>query len=206
MATAKNRNQSDGLVFIAGIIVLLPLLLVSIIGYYTLKSRYPENTESQRVFDVGNLSRPFMTAGLLIALSWMLIAWTSKLPGSLLIQGSIIAFAAFVLFKIAQSISSTYLGVIIDPNNDRLLLPKDMANYSLTDYLSLRFITELGTVEQVPLSQIKRITRQAGTKLFIHGKFGSRGIHFSTKQKRDECISAIEEGSSAALKLEFENS
>jgi len=79
-----------------------------------------------------------------------------------------------------------------------------MANYSVSDYLNLKFITELGTVEEVQLNQIRKITRQAGKKLFIHGKFGSRGMSFSNKQKRDECISAIEDAARLSASLEYE--
>lgn len=85
-----------------------------------------------------------------------------------------------------------------------MLFPKDMANYSISDYLNFKFVTELGHMEEVPLSQIRRITRQAGKQLFVHGKFGSRGMKFSNKQKRDECLSAIEEGTSVSVSLELE--
>ena len=61
-------------------------------------------------------------------------------------------------------------------------------------------------MESVRLSQIKKITREAGKKLYIHGPFGSRGIHFSNKQKRDECISAIENLGRVRANLEFEGS
>ena len=92
----------------------------------------------------------------------------------------------------------------MDAFNNRVLLPKDMANYSITDYFNLKFITDLGTLEQVPLDQIRKITRQGGKKLFIHGKFGSRGMTFFNKQKRDECISAIEDAARVSASLEFD--
>jgi hypothetical protein len=103
-----------------------------------------------------------------------------------------------------MAISSHYFGVLVDAREDRLVIPKDMANYSISDYFQLKFIRDLGQMEIVRLSQIKRITRQGGTALFIHGKFGSRGVKFSIKQKRDECMSAIQEGCSASLTIEFE--
>ena len=80
-----------------------------------------------------------------------------------------------------------------------------MANYGIGDYLNLRFIRELGLMEEVKLSKVTKITRKAGTVLYIHGSFGSRGIIFSNKQKRDECIAAIENGCEEYLTLmEFE--
>lgn len=209
MATAKQKQESSyALVLSVGFIVCIPLLILSIIRYYRLKAQFPEDEYTQRVFDVGNLGRPFIAAGLLIMLTWWLSAVALSISGesaiSKILIFVILACSLCILFKISQSISSTYFGVLVDPQNDRVLLPKDMANYSITDYLNLKFITELGTMEEVPLGQIKRITRQGGKQLFIHGKFGSRGMNFSRKQKRDECLSAIEEGSSAATSLEFE--
>ena len=69
----------------------------------------------------------------------------------------------------------------------------------------MKFISDLGTMEEAPLSQVIKITRQADKKLFIHGRFGSRGMCFSNKQKRDECISAIEYAASVSASLEFED-
>lgn len=205
MATAKEkREQSRALCFMVGLIIMIPLLVVSLATYSALKNRYPENERSQRIFDIGNLTQPFITASIVVILSYIIIAWTSALYLAYFIAAPVVIFAAFTLFKVAQSISSTYFGVVVDPEGDRVLFPKDMANYSISDYFGLKFVTELGTLEEVPLTQIQRITRQGGRKLFVHGKFGSRGMQFSNKQKRDECLSAIQEGSSAALSVEFE--
>lgn len=80
-----------------------------------------------------------------------------------------------------------------------------MVNFGIQDYLQLRFIRDMGDMESVPLSAITKITREAGKKLYVHGEFGSRGIAFSHKQKRDECIAAIENGSHEAItSVEFE--
>lgn len=208
MATAKQQQEQSkfmGLLF--GFIALLPLLIVSVIHYSRLKSKYPENEYSQRVFDIGNLTRPCGTSiAVVVIFYWLYAIFASgKTVASVAIGCVIIVFALFTFFKIAQSVASTYFGVLVDPQNDRVLLPKDMANYSISDYFNLKFVTELGTMEEVPLSQVRRITRQAGKKLYIHGKFGSRGMEFSKKQKRDECISAIEDASKSRYSIEFEN-
>ncbi|MGO2704708.1 hypothetical protein [Pseudomonas helleri] len=204
MANAKQKNDNTGLVLLVGFVVLIPLLLVSLIYYKKLKDQYPEDEHAQRVFDTKNLYQPFLTAGAIILFSWWISAILSQMLPAAVSITIVATFALIILYKIAKSISSTYFGVYVDPENDRVLLPKDMANYSVSDYFSLKFITELGTMEEVPLSQIKRITRQGGKKVFIHGKFGSRGMSFSNKQKRDECLSAIEEGCSVSASLEFE--
>ncbi|EPA7430585.1 TPA: hypothetical protein VDT85_005701 [Pseudomonas aeruginosa] len=205
MATAKERQQQSRIIgLLVGFVALIPLLMVSFWRYSSLKSQYPEDEYTQRVFDTGNLVQPFATSGAVVLMSWVFVAWSSQTRIAIVLVPVLLFCALFVLFKMAQSISSTYFGVLVDPANDRVLLPKDMANYSISDYLNFKFVTDLGSMEEVPLSQIKRITRQGGKQLFIHGKFGSRGMKFSNKQKRDECLSAIEEGSSAAVSLEFE--
>ncbi|MEB0123946.1 hypothetical protein QN391_25170 [Pseudomonas sp. CCI1.2] len=205
MATAKQKKEnSQGLCLLVGFVVLIPLLIVSFVRYATLKNTFPETEHTQRVFDVGNLVQPFMTAGAVLFMAWCLAAWSSASPLAIVLVPLVVVAALFVFFKLAQSISATYFGVLVDPENDRVLFPKDMANYSISDYFNFKFVTELGHMEEVPLSQIKRITRQAGKQLFVHGKFGSRGMKFSTKQKRDECLSAIEEGTSVSPSLEFE--
>lgn len=208
MATAKqNQAQSRLMGLIIGFLALLPLLIVSAVQYSRLKSKYPENEYSQRVFDVGNLIQPCGTsAGAILVFYWLYAMFASgKSIISMVVGCFILAFAIFTFFKISQSVASTYFGVLVDPKNDRVLLPKDMANYSISDYFNLKFVTELGTMEEVPLSQVRRITRQGGKKLYIHGKFGSRGMEFSKKQKRDECISAIEDASSSRTTVEFES-
>lgn len=208
MATAKQQQeQSRFMGLLLGFIALLPLLIVSVIHYSRLKSKYPENEYSQRVFDVGNLVRPCGTSiAAVVIFYWLYAIFASgKSVGSLVMGFVIIILALFTFFKIAQSVASTYFGVLVDPQNDRVLLPKDMANYSISDYFNFKFVTELGTMEEVPLSQVRRITRQAGKKLYIHGKFGSRGMEFSKKQKRDECISAIEDASKSRCTIEFES-
>ena len=207
MATAKqNQESSAALGLVIGFIICAPLLIISIYHYYRLRSIYKENEHSQRVFDVGNLVRPFVLALLPVLIAWRLYALilSSGSAVSTVVTAAILITTLFILFKISKLISSTYYGVFIDPENDRIVLPKDMGNYSVSDYIKLKFITELGTMEEVPLSQIKRITRQGGKKLFIHGKFGARGMTFSSKQKRDECLSAVEVSSSLRATLELE--
>ncbi|MFV0925563.1 hypothetical protein [Pseudomonas palmensis] len=204
---AKKQGESaEGLMYIIGFVALLPLMVVSISHYYSLKSRYPEDEDTQRIFDVRLVTKYFVLAGIIGFVVWNIAAkqfvvFTSSTP----IYAAIVIGAVYLLVKLAMAISANYFGVLVDPQNDRVILPKDMANYSITDYLGLKFIRELGQVEEVRLSQVKRITRQGGIALFIHGKFGSRGIKFSIKQKRDECLSAIQDASKSRTVVEYES-
>lgn len=205
MATAKEKEENArAMCLIIGFVVFLPMMIFSIIRYRNIKSTYMENEHAQRVFDIGNLAPAFITAGSFLVLAFIVCNYSLGSPIGFLLGPITLIVAGLICFKIAQSIGVTYFGVLVDPANNRVLLPKDMANYSVSDYLNLKFITELGTVEEVQLNQIRKITRQAGKKLFIHGKFGSRGMSFSNKQKRDECISAIEDAARLSASLEYE--
>lgn len=203
---AKNQGKGgDGLMYLIGFVALLPLMVVSISYYYNLKARYPEGEDTQRIFDVRLVTKYFVLAGVIAFVAWnaaaeQLVGLNSSTP----LYVIIVICAVYLLVKLAMAISSNYFGVLIDPQNDRIILPKDMANYSITDYLKLKFIRELGQMEEVRLSQVKRMTRQGGVALFIHGKFGSRGMKFSIKQKRDECLSAIQDASRSRTTVEFE--
>ena len=185
---AKKQSESaEGLMSLVGFVALLPLMVISISYYYSLKNRYPEDEGTQRVFDVRLITKYFVTAGLIAFVVWNIAAkQLFTLQPLTPLYAIIVICALYLLIKLAMAISSNYFGVLIDTQQDRIIMPKDMANYSVSDYIQLKFIRELGQMEEVRLSQIKRITRQGGTALFIHGKFGSRGIKFSIKQKREE--------------------
>ncbi|MGP5480678.1 hypothetical protein [Pseudomonas helleri] len=203
---AKKQGESaEGLMSLIGFVALLPLMAISISYYYSLKGRYPEDEDTQRVFDVRLITKYFVIAGLIAFITWNIAAkQLFTLQPLTPIYAIIVICALYLLIKLAMAISANYFGILVDTKQDRIIMPKDMNNYSIVDYVQLKFIRELGQMEEVHLSQIKRITRQGGTALFIHGKFGSRSIKFSIKQKRDECMSAIQEGSSASLNIEFE--
>ena len=108
-----------------------------------------------------------------------------------------------ILFK---WLAVAHFGVIVDPGNDRIVFRYDQESYDLIDYIKLRFISDLPRLDEVRLSEIGRITRKRGDDLFLLGVFGSRRITFSNKQKRDECIFAIQNSgrTSAHVPVEFE--
>ncbi|MEA1048381.1 hypothetical protein U5801_00900 [Lamprobacter modestohalophilus] len=206
---SKKTDDSNGLV-ILGFLMFLPFLIFAILHYSNIKRRYPQTDTSQRVFDIGNLVAPLLVGSIATFFGYATFISLLHVSSLHLSQTPIIGilgllsltvFSVLILlvcYKIAQSISSTYYGVIIDNDSDMLILPRDMANYSIEDFFRFRFIRELGHMESVPLSEIRRITRESGKSLYVHGAFGSRGIHFSCKQKRDECIFAIEQNASRA--------
>lgn len=186
MTTKKNDNLTPLLIF-AGFLLFIPFLFFTFLHYRKLKKMYPKTDDSQRIFDFGNLIPAIIPGAISLAIGAYLIAQSNQFWGSL-----IFIAITWLGYNFAKSIAVTYYGVIVNSKNDTILLPKDMANYGIEDYMKLKFIRELGTMDVVNLSSITKITKQAGKKLFIHGSFGSRGVEFSSKQKRDECIAAIE--------------
>ncbi len=85
------------------------------------------------------------------------------------------------------------IGVLIFEDTNTMVLPRDPANNTARqDFFRLKWFFDLMRLDVVKLGEIEKMTRQSGVKLFIHGAFGTIGLRFSSKQKRDECISAIE--------------
>lgn len=180
----------------------LPFLIFSIIHYIRLQKIFPVTESTQRIFDFGSVLRPLMLGGGVLVI--LLFAW-QNFHNNLTIMTIIIFMASVILYKVANLVASSYYGVVVDYARNIILLPIDMINYTLTDYMQLKFIRQLGDMEYVNLSDIKRITREKGKSLYIHGDFGSRGIHFSNKQKRDECISAIQSATKVSIIAELES-
>lgn len=196
MASNKKDDNAGSAILLIGIgfIIFIPFLIFTFMHYAKLKKEFPLTASSQRIFEMGKLLPAFAIGGFssMVGYYALVTAASSKLAIILVPIFAIVGI--WLCYHIAKSIASTYFGVIVDPVRDSIILPKDMANYGIEDYLRLRFIKELGSLEVVKLSNITKITRQAGKKLFVHGSFGSRGIEFTNKQKRDECLAAIENG------------
>lgn len=217
-----NRNsKGDGggraLLFIIGFLIIgflvfVPFLAIAVIHYFRIRRRFYISDNAQRVFQSSSIFKPLysgISVGAVLAMEiWfmtiLLGRWdTLVMPpsaiatlikiGILSIVLLIISFTIWVAYHVACWMATAYLGVVVDRDSGKVVHPKDMANYSVSDYLKLKFIYELGVMESIPLNMIKRITRQSQRYLFLHGPFGSRGIKFPSKQKRDECLVAIEE-------------
>jgi len=227
---AKRKSKSDDasgkavMIFI-GLIVFIPFLIIATIHYYVLRARHGISDDVQRIFQTSSILPPVVVGTFVgSALGSTLIPWLQVFAeggfhdnfvarGQLteaavwcLIVSPILPILIWATFHVACWVGATYLGVLVDRGSDKVVFPKDMANYSITDYLKLKFIRELGHMESVPLSEVKRITRQSQVHLYLHGPFGSRGIKFPSKQKRDECLVAIEEAlGSRKTMTEFES-
>lgn len=185
-----------------GLLFLLPCIICSMVYYYIYNRRFPEGAHTQQVFDVKSLREPLVkgTVALGIFAAAILIGIDSLDTGNggstpLKWLGLILALIIGLIgmfYVVPRYWAATYFGMRLDTERDVLVFRKDMASYRLTDYLKARIFFELGDLETVPLTSIRRITREAGKSLYVHGPFGSRAIRFTNKQKRDECIVAIE--------------
>ncbi len=190
MARAK---QGDNAFIGIGIALLLfsPFLLLSIFKFYSLKNQYMSGKNYHRVIDIGTLKQPLIACAGLVFITYMAFAVTSGIHSSLGV--ATICVAAVVAFKMAQWVAVKYIGAIIDADKKMIYFPPDMQSYGVEDYLACKFLKDMSTLDTVQINDIHKITRQAGKRLYLHGSFGSRAIVFSDKQKRDECMTAIQQ-------------
>ncbi|MGE4337896.1 MAG: hypothetical protein AB7E55_18235 [Pigmentiphaga sp.] len=203
VATKRENSRNENIPLLLGLFLFTPFLIFSLLHYARLRKKFPQTETSQRILDIGSVVPSLLWGGAITFFAWIILTPYDEKSGSVL-PLALMLLVIWVLYKIAKSVAASYYGVIVDIERDVIFFKKDMANYGVEDCLQLKFIRELGDIESVQLSQIKKVTREAGKKLYIHGPFGSRGIHFSNKQKRDECISAIEASSRARTAFEFE--
>lgn len=106
-----------------------------------------------------------------------------------------IAFAIVSFFAIAYAsrIATTQIGVLIYRRYDVFIIPCDVHNATFLDQLKLQWFSDMRNMEVLKLSQIVKITRGGhGKMLYIHGYFGTRGIMWRDKRKREECIYALQ--------------
>lgn len=197
----SRSNEPDWKVVVAtfGIIFLVPCIIASVIYYYSYRKSYPDKENGQRVFDLSSLWVPLAKGAIALGLSAALLSFSfshmiegrSVVWGLVFVLTAALALAA-VFYVVPRYWAATYFGLAIDVDRDLVVFRKDMANYGIGDFLTGRAVWEIGDLEAVPLSAVQRITREAGKYFYLHGAFGSRGVRFSNKQKRDEGIAAIE--------------
>ena len=81
-----------------------------------------------------------------------------------------------------------------------LVIPADYNKNTLVENVfGGKLFTSMFEMEELPLSGLRKITRQSGRKAFLHGTFGTRCVAWRNKQKRDECIAALERASSRRM-------
>ncbi len=192
MARKRSDAESRNLALLAGTLLALPIALVGILHYWVWRRRYPADEASHRVEDPGRVPQILVTIAVVAFVDWYVvaIAINNAAPDIRWVIATLII--APTVFYLSRWSASRLFGVLVQPRRDRLVLPVDVSAFGLADFVSLRFLRDFGALEALALSRVARLTRQSGTRLYLHGDFGSRTLRFSTKQRRDEVIYAIE--------------
>lgn len=203
MAKKKDDGSMGLLLVVVAFLIFLPFLAFSLHRYRKLKKTFNAIPNIQRVFDVGMLystignaiGSVMVVAFLFIGLS--LVSQKNASPDfahemSLFLLFSFPVIMFWPLKKMAERVAVEYFGIIFNDNDNTLLLPADIDNMSFGEKLRLRFLSTLGEQDRIEIGKITNITREKGINFYIHGDFGSRKIAFTNKQKRDECISALQ--------------
>ncbi|EKP0310128.1 hypothetical protein JE959_000102 [Aeromonas veronii] len=203
---ARNDRANEELmkfIFMAvGVILFLPFMLFSYLHYNNIKKRHMNGSGTQRVYDIGLLWRSIIySAGIITTGLVMMFYINSQLVSIMppeykqvlwLIDVMVVIASLYPIKKMAERVAVRYFGVIFDDNDKKMVIPADLENASFGENLRLNFIRKMGDYEAIDIKDISSVTREKGVNFFIHGRFGSRKINFSNKQKRDECLSALQ--------------
>mgnify|MGYP001063096106 FL=1 len=203
MAKKKNDGSAGALLSVVAFFVFLPFLIFGIFYYRKLKRKYSAIPNIQRVYDIGVLFKTVGASIAVIVVSAVLVLQMSALPAKFVSVETSHYIARVILFlypiamiwpmkKMAERIAIEYFGIIFNDNDRTIMLPADIGNMGLGDWLRLKFLSRMGEHDSIEIRKISNITREKGVNFYIHGDFGSRRINFSNKQKRDECISALQ--------------
>ncbi len=191
MAQKKNEGGAELALMAIGIVFIPLVATFGLWHYMKLKRKYLKYKGVRRVVDVWNLGAPFYSFVSLVFCTYMIPPMVAARISEI-VAYALYPVALYIGIKLAQRAASCYFGAAIIPETGTVVFPEDMAGYGIGDYIALRFITNLAKMDEIELDEIEKISRQAGKRLYIHGPFGSRSISFTNKQKRDECIFAIQ--------------
>lgn len=206
---ANKKDEGLGLLFQTILIVISSVFLINtaIVNHHFTK-KYNAKEAPIRVMDAGNILR-FLPALLIIGG----LAFTAVLCVALfsehitpIIQyiawGIIVVLAIIAYLAISARIGTTQIGMLIFPDKDLIVIPTDPNKNSFVEnILQAQLVGNMFSMEEIPLSKLKKITKQSGKKAFLHGTFGTRCVAWRNKQKRDECIAALEEARGKRLSL-----
>lgn len=203
MARKKQNEDATKLILaVLGVVLFLPFMFFSFMHYNKIKKYHIQVDNVQRVFDIGLLWRSIafstgiVSAGIAIMFYFNQIVIGSIPPEYinflLAFDGVCLIMAFYPIKKMAERVAVRYAGVIFDDNQKVMLIPADLENSSFGDNIRLQFIKRMGDYDKITINDIANVTREKGVNFFIHGNFGSRKINFSNKQKRDECLVALQ--------------
>lgn len=192
-------NQLVGMMLkLAGIVIFSVFLINTYLTFKKYSKKYSFDDADIRVHDAANPLRYIPIAiswGALLLLSAFGILYGADKNSILIASGSTIAFLVAIggMFVLSSRIATTQIGMLTYKSKGIFVIPSDYRNNTLQDnILKLQAAKDLCSMEELPIKAVARVTRQGGTKVFIHGSFGTRCLSWRDKQKRDECIAALE--------------
>lgn len=207
MATKKQDNEmGEAIIWLIGITAFLPFIVFAVLKYSQIKREYMQGENFRRIIDINTLKSPLITFGAFAYFAYIVLAISYENHPFLAVL--LFCAIAYLGMKLSKWVAVKYVGAIIDEGKDIVVFPPDMQSYEISDYFKLKFLKDMSQVDTVNISSIEKMTRQAGKHLYLQGPFGSRKISFSTKQKRDECMSAIQQAArkKGVLMYELEQS
>lgn len=84
--------------------------------------------------------------------------------------------------KMAERIAIEYFGIIFNDNDRTIILPADLGNMGLGDWLRLKFLSRMGEQDSIEIRKISNITREKGVNFYIHGDFDPDASTFRTSK------------------------
>ena len=197
----KRKNNGEAIWLIGALLAPLAAI-VAWLHYQKLMSEYQVDESVLRVHEGGrdalgmalfNCIKATIPAVLVYGVYVYLSPSFEGSSWFLLIMAILAVLSLIWFYVMSKKAGCMMVGVLFYPQSNIIVIPRDsLTNTAMADVFALKWVVDMYTMEAIDLNAIKKITRQSGKWLFIHGDFGTRGIYFSNKQKRDECISAIE--------------
>lgn len=107
--------------------------------------------------------------------------------------GLSIAAVFLACLGISAHIGTAQIGMLVFPEKGIFVIPTDPARNTFTENVfKFKWLKDRFSMEELPIAELDKITRQSGTNAYVHGRFGTRRIEWRNKQKRDECIATLE--------------
>ena len=209
MAKKNNEDPSAALLGLVSIILSSVFLINTVAVHKHYAKKYNLNEVDIRVHDSGNILRFFghmCGIGLLMITSLILlvVAGNSLFAiintginvinlSTLLISLILMIISVVGCFTTSARIGTSQIGMLVFPGEDKFVIPADpKKNTFIENVFQGKYFSDMYKMEELPLSEIQKITRESGKKAYVHGKFGTRKISWRDKQKRDECIATLE--------------
>lgn len=207
MARKKEKGDAAlGMIVVFGCAVLALFLINSALVYHHYNKKYNFGEATARVTDTFNFVRfgPEIAAvSLLIYIAGFSILEKLLNPPNLpifqamvfliLMAAGLGILVVFPCLLLTARLATTQAGMLVYRQRGYFVIPTDWNKNTFTEnILKFRIVRAMYEMECLALSEIKKITREGGKIAFVHGDFGTRKISWRDKQKRDECIAALE--------------